>query len=230
MNPFLEKYGYCILPENTLLYRGHNDSSFQDCMFFSTEFWVATAFHTSIQVWKTTKEIKLLFLVDHITKRDWSISSIPALYHELFEKEQQPPYSDLDIKDRDLQKRNQFVHQLFHGYQIPGWLSSVEGKCEIEICLFDRNNNSNQLELIEIVNSNDTQYFKDSLQKIKIFPNKEFYEKSMKSIYEDNPAIESLKKKYRQQIKYTILEDEKNGHSLLSAIHYWYNLKIKLKL
>ncbi len=77
-------YGYCILPKNTLLFRGHPDTSMNDCMFFATKKWVAGVFNQNVQIWKTTTDIELLFLVEHVKHNSWTISSLPHLYANIF--------------------------------------------------------------------------------------------------------------------------------------------------
>jgi len=43
-------YGQCIIPKNTLLFRGQADISFDDCMFFVSKHWVAGALNDTLQV------------------------------------------------------------------------------------------------------------------------------------------------------------------------------------
>ncbi len=67
----IETFGYCIMPKNTILFRGHEDDRYSDVMFFGTKHVVAMAFSkNNIQVWKTTKELQILFLVEYLTGRN----------------------------------------------------------------------------------------------------------------------------------------------------------------
>ena len=68
------------------------------------------------------------------------------------------------------ERRNKLIRKLFDYYKISGWLTSLEDKSAIEVCLFDKQANLKQLKLIDIVDKENKIYFKDSLYRIKIFP------------------------------------------------------------
>jgi hypothetical protein len=80
MQPLMDDYGHCIIPANTWLFRGHADTSNDDCMRFTTKHWVAGAFHDTVQVWETLTEIKVLFLAEYLEENSWTYSALPALY------------------------------------------------------------------------------------------------------------------------------------------------------
>jgi hypothetical protein len=108
-----ETFGYCIIPKGTLLYRGHGDTAPNNCMFFALKFWVAGAFNDSVQIWKTKSDIEVLFLVEYVNTRSWTISAIPRLYKSLFPEEKDNDLSDLDIKHFDIEKRNNLIKNSF---------------------------------------------------------------------------------------------------------------------
>lgn len=224
-----DRFGYCKIPKDTLLFRGHEDTTTLDCMFFSTKQWVASAFNEKIQVWKTTTEIKILFLVEFLNDRSWAISSLPRLYAEIFPLERNFKLDDLDIKHWNIERRDKLVRELFDKYCINGWLTSIEGKIELEVCLFDRQENSKQLELIDFNDRKNKKYFKDSLEKIKIFPTKEFYDKSSEQFRKY-----SLTKKNYENYKISFYSDineiETNRNGRLKLIHEKNNLRMKLKI
>lgn len=170
----MDAYGYCLLPKNTLLFRGSSETSFVDCMSFTTKHFVAGAFNENIQVWKTTKDIELLFLVEYLTDRSYAISAVLPLYKTLFPSESELNLDDLDIK-RDLSRRDKLVRTLYGSYKVSGWFSSLESKIEVEVCLFGKAENSKQLVFVENTDRNNDNYHRDSLEKINVYPSADFY-------------------------------------------------------
>ena len=77
MNNLRDIFGYCIIPKNTILFRGHADASTNDCMFFTTKKWVAGVFNENIQIWKTATDIEL--------------------YNNIFPTERNLNFDDIDI-------------------------------------------------------------------------------------------------------------------------------------
>lgn len=233
MKKLRKTYGYCIIPKNTFLYRGHNAESVTDCMFFTTKHWVAGAFNKSIQVWKTKKDIKVLFLVDHINHHSWTSSALPQLYKTLFPNDKNINLNYLDIKRMPTGRRNKLVRKLFDEYQISGWLTSLENKVELEVCLFDKQANKNQLKLWDTTGAENKNYFKDSLDRIKIFPGKMFYEKTKQVLVKPiNYKSENIGdyKNYKKAVDAWIKEEVKNGMKKKEAKHLLLNLRIKLKI
>lgn len=101
MHNLRDIYGYCILPKNTFLFRGHSNTSTNDCMFFATKKWVAGVLNQNVQIWKTTTDIELLFLVDYVNHNSWSISALPHLYNNILPTERNLNFDDIDIKQLD---------------------------------------------------------------------------------------------------------------------------------
>jgi hypothetical protein len=233
MNNLRDIYGYCILPKNTLLFRGHADSSINDCMFFTTKKWVAGAFNQNVQIWKTTTDIELLFLVEHVNHNSWTTSALPHLYSNIFPTESNHSFDDLDIKQWDKNRRDKLVRKLYDAYNISGWLSSLENKVEMEVCLFDKHANANQLILVDTINKKDKRYFRDSLDSIRILPSKHFFEATNKKLSEQEPIRTDEKnhyKRYERMMKNWIKEYVQNGMEKVEAEHYLFNLRIKLKI
>ena len=137
---------------------------------------MASAFNENVQIWKTTKEIDVLFLVDYVKYNSWTISALPRFYNNIFPTDCNSNFNDLDIKYRDKNRRDKLVRKLYDEYKISGWLTSIENKVEMEVCLFDKHTNASQLILEDITDGKDTIYFKDSLVSIKIFPFQDFFE------------------------------------------------------
>ena len=233
MHHFRDMYGYCIIPRNTLLFRGHPDTSIDDCMFFATKKWVAGAFNENVQIWKTITDIEVLFLVEYVDYNSWTTSALPRLYNNIFPTDINTNFDDLDIKHRDINRRNKLVRKLYDEYTISGWLSSIENKVEMEVCLFDTHANAGQLILVDITNRNEKNYFKDSLKRIKILPSNKFYEQTHKKLSERESILKGEKDHYKQYKKTQdawIREDVNNGHDKVEAKHFHLSLRTKLKI
>ena len=233
MQHLRDVYGYCILPQNTLLFRGHSDTSMNDCMFFATKKWVAGVFNQNVQIWKTTSDIELLFLVEHVKHNSWTISALPHLYTIIFPTESNHNFDNLDIKHWDKNRRDKLVRKLYDTYNISGWLSSLENKVEIEVCLFDKHANASQLILVDTINKKDKRYFRDSLDSIGILPSKHFYEATNKKLSDQGSILTDEKdhyKRYDRMMKNWIKEDVQTGMEKVEAQHYHFNLRIKLKI
>jgi hypothetical protein len=138
-NELIEKYGFCIIPSGTLFFRGYASVELLDYMFFSTNKYVANVFCEKVQVWRTISEIKLIFLIDKLDRNSWVQSALPAVMRHI-----QPPgdsreWRDLDIKHNPEVMREVVIYlSVEHG--ISGWLTSLEDKVELEVCLFGREN------------------------------------------------------------------------------------------
>jgi hypothetical protein len=202
-------------------------------MFFSTKKWVAGVFNENVQIWKTTTDIELLFLVEHVNQNSWTTSALPHLYNTLFPTERNLNFDDLDIKHWDKNRRDQLVRTLYDEYKISGWLSSFENKVEMEVCLFDKHANTSQLILVDTIHKKDKTYFKDSLDSIRILPSKLFYEATNKKLSEREPMLTDEGdhyKKYSGMMKNWIKVEVKNGMEKVEAQHYLFNLRTKLKI
>ena len=226
-------YGYCIIPKNTLLFRGHNENSVSDCMFFSLKHCVAGVFNENIQVWKTTKDIQLLFLFEDLDKRSWTKSSLPQLFNLLFPEEGNPDFVALDIKHRDVTRTKKLVARLFNEYKCGGWLTSVEDKVELEVCLFNEQANEEQLVFVNTSNRNNETYFEDSLNRLNIFPAAEFYENTIRKFNIQSTSFETEREFYQRYIKTQrawIKQEAKSDNEKTELKHFYSNLRTKLKV
>lgn len=103
----------------------------------------------------------------------------------------------------------------------------------MEICLFDKQANANHLELIDIVDSKNKTYFKDSLDRIKILPSSTFYKKTNQTLLPKSGIHLDEKahsKSYQEKMKNWIKIEMQNGIDRLEAKHYLFNLRTKLKI
>lgn len=217
-----DKYGYCIIPKGTILFRGCNNV-YGEIMYFATKFNVAKIFNNNIQIWRLKQDLKVIFLIDYIDYRAKCHSAIPILYYELFALKQ-CNLSELDIK-KNKHRTKKLVNTLINRHKIIGWLSSIESDQNIEICLFERNTINNQIELIESCTNNNDNYIFDSLKKIKVLPSTEFISKTKKELINDG-----FKNYLNTFIKYQIEYYMKMGLNKSNAINEAYNMRIKLKI
>lgn len=215
------KFGHCFIPEGTILFRGHKERDHNQIMFFGMTPLVAGAFHENVQIWKTCTDIEVVFLVESLTERSWAKSAIPALYKVVF------PFSneltDMAIKHENIALRNAFLHKLNKKYGVAGWLSSLEGSIDLEICLVDcRNENRLVIEMTGTYNDGDEESFKNALRTIKIFPTQTFINTTRNDLY-NNP--------YRKYFAYTeTWYEELDEQEKRTGKEYNFNLRLKLKV
>jgi hypothetical protein len=201
-------------------------------MFFATKYWVAKGFFDKVQVWKTKIDIKIIFLVEYLNHMSWTISALPRLYNSVFPLDSNPDFNDLDIKHWDINRRNKLVRMLFDNYKISGWFTSLENKVELEVCLFDKQANSNQLLLIDICEKNK-KYIKDSLQRIKVFTSISFYKQTSVELNRIAPILTDDKdhyKRYKKYVNSSINYYVEEGLTKVKAKHLIFNLRTKLKI
>lgn len=174
----IDKYGYCVIPKGTILLRSGKNEGFIDCMYFGLDDLVGgNSRRGEIQVWQVLYDLTLLFMVSHVTRRAWVISSIVEIYQSEYPEERN--INDLDIKQRDLTKRKKLI-DLLKKEEIIGWLSSLEDNPALEICLFpDEKRFSNLISPLRAVDPSDFE-FHNALNDLRIYPSVQFYERSKK--------------------------------------------------
>lgn len=158
---------------------------------------------------------------------------MPALYRCLCPEDDHTDLNYLDIKQRQIDKRDKIVRILYEEHNISGWFSSLEDKVDLEVCLFDKQANENQLQLIDTVHKKDKKYIKDSLAEINIFPTDTFYEKTAQELVRANlqsPRSKLSYDQYERMINASIIEDVKNGTDKLEAEHYYMTMRTRLKI
>lgn len=212
-----KRYGYCVIPEGTILIRSGLDYEYPGCMFFGLDALVgcySRQNNEAPQVWRTKKNFEVLFMVDHVTSVPCVISSIVDIYTMYYPVED---VDGLDIKQRDLTKRNK-LFDILKKDGISGWLSSLENMYPLEICLFP---NREVFELligpVQEFDMSDYDYH-NALNDISIYPSEEFYRKS--SAYCED--FNGYKKRFSLR-----WENEKPEDLLLSKKRHL-NLRLKL--
>jgi len=223
MTKYINQYGYCIIPKNKLFFRGSLNTTPNNFMFFTTQHWVAAAFNQNIQVWKTNQSIRILFLMEDLNESCWVTSALPQLYYTIFPEETDKNLNDLDIKNLPITKREKLVKHLVE-HEISGWLTSLENRVELEICLFNQQKKK-QLQLIDTIDISSTKYFKNSLENIKIYPSDTFYEKTKHQLNSQTNFAA-----YHKKVKAWINDEIHNGMDKNEAAHYYMNLRTKLKI
>ena len=221
-----DKYGHCIIPAGTKLYKGGETTNYDGCIFFGLQKYVAAAFQNNsgkIQIWTVKQDIKILFMVQELNHSSWSKSAIVDIYKEYYPSEN--VLNDLDIKHRDHNKRDKLIDKL-KNENIMGWLSSLEGKVDLEICLFPDKREFDQLmELETVINiDNDKFDYLNALDGIDLNPSEQFFTQT-KNKLKDSPFDD-----YAKMVA-TWTEDEiKQGLTREQARHYHLNLRTKFKI
>jgi hypothetical protein len=232
VDSLIEKYGYCVIPKGTVLYRSYCDVEYRDCMFFALNFRYGSMWSEvgKVQIWQTLTDIRVLFLVDVLHASGRASSSIPELFYEIVPEEPVKTLTDVEIKKYDPQnnRRSVFVGRLI-SQNVNGWLTSLEENHVLEICLLNKSVISKQIELIEIVDNKDDSYYKNSLVGIHILPPQRFFDKSIHTISEQSFSIKPYKS-YRLCVASCIKEDINKGCKRAEAWHTYYNLRLKLEL
>ena len=101
----------------------------------------------------------------------------------------------------------------------------------MEICLFNMQANSIQLILEKTSEKNNKEYYKDSLQRLKIFPSNSFIEQTSNYLNEytnREEAYKDHKKQMSRMIKFYATADYDMNKN--EAKHYLYDLRTKLKI
>lgn len=193
---------------------------------------MAGAFHHEIQLWKTNKEIEVIFLVDHVDFYGNASSSLPNLYKNVFPDDKNE-YTDLQIKHFDIEKRNSLIKNLFTEFKIAGWFASIESNVELEVCLFDQELNSQLISFVKTIDKDDPVYQKDSLKKIKVYPTNQFFEKTDQRIRKQlhyPPSIGNMHKLYLKSRKCWINQEAIDEASKKILRVYYSNLRTRLKI
>lgn len=222
------KYGYCEIPKGLTLYRAHANHEIIDAIFFTTKYYSADMWgQHGVQIWKTKKKFKILFLISHITPIGRTKPAIAGLYYDIYPNEPNKELLFIDVK-MNVVRREPFTQHLFLNYGVNGWLAPIEEQNLLEVCLFDKENINSLVELIEIRKS-DENYKCDSLRKIKVFPNTSFFKKT-KDLRKENANHKKHYKSYRNNIRSYVKECMVDGWGEADAKDYHYNLRLKLKI
>jgi len=226
MNTLFDKYGHCIIPKGTKLYKAGEFTVFDTCMFFGLQKSIATAFQNNsneVQIWTVKQDIKILFMVLEYTQNSRTKSAIVDIYKGYYPSEN--GINDLEIKHFDHSKRNKFIEKL-KNEKIIGWLSSLDDRVDLEVCLFPHEKELDRLiELVKVISNNDTEFeYLNALEKIEIYPSNTFFKQTKKKL------LNSPFSDYEKLIGNSIQDEIKQGLTEKQAKHYLLNLRTKLKV
>ena len=218
-----KEYGYCNVPVGTILYREGASTVFRECMFFALRIRVASAFgkrFDKIQVWSVKQQFKILFMVLELDRRSWTKSAIVEIFNKYHPIDAH--IDDLEIKHRDHQKRDKLISRLKENGVI-GWLSSLENKIELELCLFpDKDAFSTTVELFDIIDDGDNQYkYLNALDKIDVVPSLKFFKRTKQNL-KGRP--------FPEYAKWLAEDPETRGLTKEQARNHHLNLRTKLKI
>lgn len=227
-----QKYGYCIIPKGTLLFRGGSTTTMETCKFFTLSkyeaaVWVNTR-QRKLQIWEALADVKILFMVDYIHQMHNVKSAIVDIYERFFPDDR--GHNNLGVKHFDHQKRNALINAL-RAEDIFGWFSSLEDKVAVEVCLFsDKAAFEQEFVLIDAISEKDISSHSDynnvnSLYNINVFPGNNFFTKT-KDKLKSKPFSE-----YKAYQKACIEHEvESYGSTYADFERKYYDLRMKLEV
>lgn len=227
----IDIYGYCINHKSTLLFLGHTDTSYRDCLFIAITYSGAGTWNNTIQIWRTTTNIQVAFAVEYVTETTIGNSALPAIFNSVFPLESVPNFTDLDIKHWNINRRNKIVRKLFNDYRILGWFTSVENNSFNKICLFDKQPNSERIKLSGNTDRADKLYCKVSPQKLKFFLPQSIHDITLKEINKHSTFPtdrEGTYKKIKRYVNAWINDYVEKGMSINEAKHEMICLRTQL--
>ena len=162
-------------------------------------------------------------MVQELNYSSWSKSSITDIYKEYYPSEN--GLNDLDIKHRDHHKRDKLIDKL-KNENIMGWLSSLEGKVDLEICLFPDKRVFDQLMELETVidKGNDKFDYLNALDGIDLNPSEQFFTQTKDNL-KGSPFAD-----YATMVAAWSEDEIKQGLTPEEARHYHLNLRTKFKI
>jgi len=221
-----DKYGYCVLPAHSFLYRAGEIS--EDVIFFGLNPYLETYSNGTdiIEMWETKKEIKLLFMISELANLRTK-TAILEIYNGFFPSDQVS--YDLHIKyHENKDRRSKFVNTLKQ-LGISGWLTSEEGnKNELEICLFRNYELFSYINFVTKGSSNEFEKMskENALKAMNVFPSASFKEKTIKNL--------ARAQSYNEYVKYMAAGMKYDCENSLMTEMQWenlhYDLRLKLKM
>jgi hypothetical protein len=183
MNLF-RKYGYCVIPKGTLLFRKGDIDFSRDALFFALNpRWVVTVntYETQdVQLWETKKDIKVLFMIKELNEYGHPKCALTEIYKHFTSET-----TDLDavnIKGRDFERRTILIDYLKQN-KVHGWLTKIDSGYPLEICLFPSSITLPQIKLKEQSTTIPKQYKSyNALYNVNIVPSKTFVNKTQKNL------------------------------------------------
>jgi hypothetical protein len=217
-------YGYVTIPPGTLLYRAiHVDRLRHHNLFFALNIYEARGYGEVVQVWETTKELKLLLLFQEVIHLR-VISNIQILHSQLLPNSNTKRLNDLDVK-QDVSVRDVFCELLYSKHNINGWFTSFEDNDAFEVCLFRKEYYGDKIRLIETTKEKKYSDIPNGLRFVKIHPSQEFIDRLINKI--KNGEERSLKEHLKGMKKW-IEEDYPDLNERKRAIELHYDIRQQL--
>ena len=223
-----DKYGYCLIPPGSFLYRAGEIS--EDAIFFGLNPFMECYANEDriIEMWETKKELKLLFMVTKLAHLKTK-TALVDIYNNIF-PDDQVSY-DLHIKSRENKIRRAKCVKALRAKGVAGWLTSMEGnKTQLEVCLFQDANTSSSVNLV-LKDYSDVLIKKEkenALYITKIFLPPSFEAKSKKSLIASSAGSYNQYFKRMNVSMQFDLENKNITEQQWKNIHY--DLRLKLKM
>jgi hypothetical protein len=122
---------------------------------------------------------------------------------------------------------------LYSKYAINGWLSTLEGNAELEICLFKKETVSNFLDFVHVHKKKEKVFYKNSLRKIKISPPQAFYDRSRANLLRSGQVgsdENSFWMQYKRFRRACITEGAPSDEEIRWRREEYFDLRAKLKI
>ncbi len=226
---YFKKFGYCVVPKNTFLYRGHVSAQYADCMYFALTPDIAKLFNREVQVWRVKKAFKIIFLIESINSSCQAISAIPHLINDLYSIKEHKIQDDLKLKEWIKNNTSNFISK----FSLSGWLTSLENNNVLEVCLINSVFIQKHIELQSVIQDQSDILYRNSLRRFKIYPSIKFYQKSRKKIESHSIANSnyiSTYSKHCMKIRSWIKENSNSDSDVSYFKEYYYDLRQKLKI
>ncbi len=161
----LKNYRTCVLPKGIKLFRKALTTDFYETMFFAfSPFETFNALHSTefIQLWKTTNDIEVLYMVKNVeNNKKFKKSAIVEIYNYYFPEDEKKSNEYLILKKEDTFERRKLICKLREN-NIFGWVTSVDNRISLEFFTFDLNKENNLSFVESFSNKNEYIYTIDT--------------------------------------------------------------------
>lgn len=142
----LKNYRTCVLPKGIKLFRKAVTTDFYETMFFAfSPFETFNAIHSTefIQLWETTNDIEVLYMVKNVeNNKKFKKSAIVEIYNYYFPEDEKKSNEYLILKKEDTFERRKLISKLREN-NIFGWVTSVDNRISLEFFTFDLKKENN---------------------------------------------------------------------------------------
>jgi hypothetical protein len=217
-----DKYGYCIIPINTILFTSEPKYLDGTNRFFGLKYWIANSWINESKkfiVFKVMKDIEVLFMIKEIKDNEVYLSCGHDIFLN-FCSDINQQIDDISIK-QNYHLRQKMIN-ILSDQNLAGWLTTLEGRKELEVFLFGYQGLDDVIKPILSQNSEYELY--DALKFIHIFPSSEFYKKSKSNFRRNYSEYCEWRKEYEQDL----ITNE--NYTEMEAKFESFDLRLKLKI